>query len=115
MGADEFHLHLYSTGTVTPGGTIEIAVVGEPFTSPVELGLGSGILDPPKPTPCGDLYLAEPIEQFTLGAIPANGVLVRRVSVPSGWQPGEQYHFQALAGPFAPGSKLTNLMTLTVE
>ena len=75
MGADEFHPHLYHAGDVVPGGPVDIKIIGPP-AAPVTLALGSGIQDPPQPTPYGDLYLAFPLTQFKLGAVQANGVLV---------------------------------------
>jgi len=116
MGADEYHTHLYHTGTVTPGSPIEVRVVGDPGSAPVTLALGSGIQDPPKTTPYGDLYLMLPLMwQRNLGTIPSNGVLVFPGTVPTSWQAGEEYPFQALLGPLVPGSVLTNLMVLAVE
>jgi hypothetical protein len=117
MGADEFHTHLYHMGTVIPGSSIEVKVIGAPGTSPVMLALGSGIQDPPQSTPYGDLYLNfPPVRTFNLGGVPADGVLVYPGTVPPTWLPGSQYPFQALVGPMGnPNSVLTNLMVLTVE
>ncbi len=115
IGADEFHPHLYSIGKVMPGETIEIKIVGESHASPITLGEGTGIQEPPQSTPYGDLYLDWPIERFSLGPIPQDGILVRRAPVPPDAQPGEQVPLQALIGAEAPGAELTNLMVLTVE
>ena len=116
MGADEFHTHLYHRGGLFPGSGIEVKVVGDPGVKPVTLALGSGIQDPPQSTPYGDLYLVlPPLRTFNLGAIPNNGVCVVPAIVPAIWQSGESYPFQALVGPMAPGSALTNLMILAVE
>lgn len=116
MGADEFHSHLYFNGDVIPGGSIQLKVVGQPGTSPVRLLLGSGVHNIPVWTQYGDLHLImPPVRTFNLGAIPANGIRFLQVTVPSWWQSGEQFPFQALIGPKAPGSILTNLMVLTVE
>jgi len=80
------------------------------------LALGSGIQDPPKITPYGDLYLLmPPFWQADLGAIPASGILTMTDQVPAWWLPGETFPFQALLGPQSPGSHLTNLMVITVE
>ena len=63
-----------------------------------------------------DLYLVlPPVRQWNLGAIPSTGIRVVPATVPPTWQPGDQYPFQALIGPLAPGSVLSNLMVLTVE
>jgi len=109
MGADEFHRHLYSVGSVVPGGAVKLRVVGEPAL-PVKLGLGSGVLYPPKPTGYGDLYLVAPFQQFELGSIPANGVLLVDATAPPTWKTGEEKPFQALVD-----SDLTNLLVITIE
>jgi hypothetical protein len=84
--------------------------------TPVTLALGSGVQDPPQATPYGDLYLTlPPVKTFNLGGVPSNGICVMPGTVPSNWQTGEEYFFQALVGPKSPGSVLTNLMILTVE
>ncbi len=116
MGADEFHHHLYHVGSVVPGGSIDIRVVGGPMM-PVLLGMGSGIQDPPQSTQYGDLYLQLPLAgHWPLGNIPGNGVLVFPATVPASWIPGEQYPFQALVGPLGnPGSVLSNMIVLTVD
>jgi len=115
MGADEFHTHLYYTDGYLPERHIDIKVVGLPGTSAVTLALSSDVRDPPLVTPYGDFYLQPPLTaKVPLGPIPAEGVLVRSGTYPDSWVPGSKYHFQALVGPAAPGSELTNLMTLTV-
>jgi hypothetical protein len=117
MGADEFYQHLYHLGTVIPGQGIEIKVTGAPGAAPVTLALGSGVQDPPQPTPYGDLHLVlPPIFKANLGAIPASGVLAYPATVPLFWSAGDQHPLQALIGPLGnPGSVLTNLLVLTVE
>ena len=78
--------------------------------------MGSGIQDPPQSTPYGDLYLLMPLaRKWPFGTMPSNGVRIKPAAVPWTWIPGEEYPFQALVGPLAPGSVLTNLLTLTVE
>jgi len=115
MGADEFHSHLYFTGDAVPGAVVKVRIVGRPGVSPVTLGLGSGILDPPESTPYGDLYLAQPVQQFDLGTIPQSGILTTTALIPGSWTPGELRPFQALLGPLGPpGSILTNLVVVTV-
>jgi hypothetical protein len=116
MGADEFHRHLYCTGSVLPGSPIDIRIAGEP-ASPVNLALGAGILDPPLATPYGELHLLwPPVRSFHLGIIPASGVRITTATVPSPWQAGEQHPIQALVGPFGdPASRLTNPVVLIVE
>lgn len=115
IGADEFHYHLYHSGDVVPAGAIEIKVVGGPGMGPVQLAHGSGIQDPPLATSYGDFFLQLPLlGLYGLGPIPADGVLVFPGTVPSWWLPGERHPFQALVGPMAPGSRLTNLMILSL-
>ena len=110
MGADEFHVHLYAIGDIVPGVSVDVKVVGAPGTTPVTLGLGSGIKDPPQSTIYGLLYLEPPIYRLSLGTIPSNGILTWSTVVPNDWNSGEQYPLQALVGV-----KLSNLMVLTVE
>lgn len=117
IGADEFYRHLYCTGNLNPGASVEIKVVGEPYATPVRLALGSGLQDPPLSTQYGDLYLALPLWwQTDFGSIPANGVLIHADNLPAVWHPGDERVFQALIGPLgSSSSRLTNLMLLTVE
>jgi hypothetical protein len=114
MGADEFFFHLYHAGEVVPGSIIDILVVGIPGMTPVTLGLGSGIVDPPLATPYGPLYLALPLKgRWSLGTVPAEGVLVWPAKVPGNLAPGIPCPLQALVGrPGNPGSTLTNLLVL---
>jgi len=116
MGADELEHHLYHTGSVVPGGTINIRTVGTPG-SPVTLALGSGIQDPPQPSQYGNFYLMRPlIWSGSIGVIPAQGILTYPVIVPSMWLPGSKHPLQALVGPFgSAGSRLTNLLELTAQ
>jgi len=116
IGADEFHRHLYFTGYSMPGSAVEIKIVGQPGTSEVTLCLGSGIQDPPRPTQFGDLFLLAPLlARIPLGPIPEEGLLVYPATIPDSFVLGEHYPFQALIGPKAPGSHLTNLMVLTTH
>jgi len=117
MGADEFHPHLYHTGTFTSGGFVDFRIIGTPYDNPVALGLGSGIQDPPQVTPYGDLYLQLPLHgQWNFDFIPSSGVLVFPMALPAGLIPGDDYAFQALIGPLGdPNSTLTNPMVLMVE
>ncbi len=111
MGADEFHLHLYMVGSTSPGLPVTVKIAGTPGTTPVTLGLGSGIQDPPQSTPYGDLYLQFPIlRRLPMPDIGSDGLSALTASVPGYWLPGEQYPFQVLAG-----SELTNLMVIEVH
>ena len=120
IGADEFYPHLYYLRGYLAGPgylddrEIDIRIVGQPGTSSVTLALSSQLYDPPVSTAFGDLYLQPPLLARQLGPIPAGGVLALTTTYPSSWTEGDRYFFQALVGPAAPGSLLTNLMTLTV-
>lgn len=115
MGADEFYYHLYYAGEVIPGGNINVRVIGRPMES-AKLLLGSGIKEPPQPTMYGEFYLELPISIFHLGYIPPNGLIEYNATVPLSWNSGEIYPFQAFVGDYGwPSSRLTNLLTLTVE
>jgi parallel beta-helix repeat protein/putative cofactor-binding repeat protein/predicted outer membrane repeat protein len=116
MGSDEFFFHLYYSGSIVPGGSMEIKAVGWP-TAPVTLALGSGIQDPPLSTPHGDLHILwPPVWQGNIGAVPATGVLTFPATVPPWWSQGEERPFQALVGPWGGAfTGLTNLMVLPVE
>jgi len=115
MGADEFYYHLYHTGRAIPGSSIDMKVVGYPG-APVTLALGSGIQDPPQSTRHGDLWLTwPPLWRSSTGTIPGCGVLVRPMTVPSTWTPGEEHPLQALVGPWgSTPTRLTNLKVLRV-
>jgi len=116
IGADEYYYHLYKIGDVIPGGSIDIRIVGGPGF-PVMLALGDSVLDPPVTTPHGDLYLPLPLKaSWNLGTAPGSGVLNFPATVPSYWQSGEEYPFQALVGPWGgPYTMITNLMVLKVQ
>jgi hypothetical protein len=116
IGSDEIHPHLYHRGLVTPGFNLDLKVVGEPG-APIRLALGSGILDLPLQTMYGDLYLQwPPLAVRSIGVVPSSGVLTLSMIVPSSWQCGETYPFQALVGAFGdPEAMLTNLLALTVK
>jgi len=80
------------------------------------LFLGSGIQDPPQSTYFGDLYLEQPVTLIYRHPVPQNGLVEFSGVIPAVWQPGEIYPFQAFVGKVSwPYSRLTNLMTLTVE
>lgn len=109
-GADEFHRHIYHAGPVIPGSMILVKVVGIPSTTPVHMGLGAGIRFPPLSTIHGDLFLEFPIQRFSLGTIPQNGVIELAATVPGTWIPGEQRPLQSLVG-----QNLSNLMIMLVK
>jgi len=116
MGADEFYYHLYASGDPFPGSSISIRIAGIPGTQPVTLALGSGVRAEPLQTLCGALFLELPLAAtFNLGTIPSGGILDFGATIPGNWQSGEERPFQALLGPFAAGSVLTNLLVLNID
>lgn len=112
IGADEFHRHLYWTGNATPGGNVEMKLVGLPGTAPVQLWLGSGILEPPWPTTYGEWYLKFPLlASVGLGPIPSpNGVSILPFTLPNSMPTPLSLPFQA-----GIGMELTNLSVMEVE
>jgi len=115
MGADEFYPHLYSRGDVVPGQSVTFHVVGEPGQS-VKVALGAGVLDPPYPTPYGNLFIWPIIASWPIGTVPGSGIRILPATVPTGWNSGEEYPFQAQVGIWGnPDTLLSNLLTLTVE
>lgn len=117
MGADEYYRHLYYTGTAVPGGPIKLKIVGEPFTSPVKIGIGLGIQDPPQSTPHGYIYLENIIYLWDLGTIPANGIFSLGATIPNSSQPGDKYFLQAavIDSQSSPQLQTTNPLVIEVE
>lgn len=109
MGADEAYPHLYRRGEAVPGSAMELRIVGFPGAGTTLLG-GSGVLDPPRPTPFGQLHLKWPLQSYYLGAIPGDGLMVCGMQVPPSWSSGESRPFQAFTG-----GMLTNLMVIDVK
>jgi hypothetical protein len=111
LGADEFHPHLYYTGEAVPGGSIEIKITGTPGTAPLRLWAGSGLLDPPLPTPYGDWYLDFPlIFDAAFGAIPSpDGVRVLPLTLPSTTPVPLSIPMQALVGNALVNHALMNI------
>ena len=116
MGADEYWFHLYHSGSVIPGSTIDLKVVGWP-TAPVTLALADRSVDPPTPTPHGDLHLPwPPLWSGYIGNVPSSGILTLPVTIPPGSTSGDTYYLQALVGQWGgPLTRLTNLGLLTAE
>jgi len=116
VGADEFYYHLYHTGSVIAGSTIDIRVVGGP-AFPVKLYLGSGLASTPYSTAHGFFYLNwPPVWQGVIGTVPGTGVLIFTVTVPATWTQYSTHPIQALVGPMGgPFTSLTNYEMLVVE
>jgi hypothetical protein len=111
MGADEFYTHLYWTGDAAPGGAGAFKFVGIPGTAPVQLWLGSGVMDPPMQTKYGAWYLQFPLlANVALGAIPASGVLALPFALPPDTPTPLLLPFQA-----GIGKELTNLSLMNIE
>jgi len=111
MGADEFHPHLYYTGNPTPGGNIDLKLIGIPEDT-VRLWIGSGVLDPPlHHSIYGNWYLETPILLgLILGTIPSpDGVSKMSVDIPFDFVPCD---IPLQAGI---GFQLSNLCVLEVE
>lgn len=109
MGADEFHRHLYVTGSLTPGGAVQLKVAGPP-ASPVAIFFGGGALPTPVPTVFGNVFLAAPIFGFALPPIPANGLLAVLATIPASVTPPAAFYMQALVGV-----EVTNLSVANVN
>jgi hypothetical protein len=111
MGADEFNTHLYWTGNATPGGNVDIKLVGLPGTAPVYFCIGFGVLDPPIPSMWGDWYLKFPIlGPVDLGTIPSpDGVMIYPSIIPGTSPAPYSIPMQALIG-----DELTNLCILNI-
>lgn len=112
MGADEFCTHLYYKGHCAPGGSVELKFIGQPGTTPVQIWLGSGVLDPPTTTKYGDWYLQFPLlANVELGSIPGpDGVMVLPFTIPATAPTPLSLPFQA-----GIGMELTNVSVLEVE
>ena len=63
------------------------------------------------------LYIEKPFPHtWSVGPAPADGIATITKTVPSGVSAGVEFYFQALHGPVGnPNTKLTNLLTVTVE
>jgi parallel beta-helix repeat protein len=111
MGADEFHTHLYCTGTAMMGGHVKAKFIGLPGTAPVGLWFGSALLDPPLPSSYGYWYLQPPcLYAGPLGSIPPDGVLIFGAKIQQKPPPPYDLFMQALIG-----NALTNPFVLEVR
>jgi len=109
IGADEFFNHLYVIGDPVPDKWIDFRFVGTPY-SDLTLALSTTLLDKPKMTKYGLLWLEFPLTTFYPAPIPSCGIQTFPMKVPVTWVPGEEYYFQTLVG-----AKLTNLVILVAE
>ena len=100
IGADEYHVHLYTTGTTAPGKTFHIKVIGPPL-APVVLGISLQPRLRPQPLVLpgyGGLFLDDPFYILAVDKIPSAGVFKVPVSLPSGFPSPWNFPVQALAG-----------------
>ena len=112
MGADEFYTHLYWTGEAAPGGNVELKFVGLPGTKPIQLWLGSGVLDHPLCTKYGRWYLQFPLLATipNLGSVPSDGILVFPFTFPANTPAPLSLPIQA-----GIGMELSNLSVMEVK
>jgi parallel beta-helix repeat protein len=98
VGADEFHPHLYVTGTTARGQTAHLKIVGPPGAEVVwAVSLMPALQDPPLVIPgVGALYLEHPMQIIHQGAIPSTGVLVLPCTFPTAWPVPQTFPLQAL-------------------
>jgi hypothetical protein len=113
MGADEFHTHLYITGDLATGGSIQGKFVGLPGSNPVGLFIGSGILSSPMSTMWGEYWLQAPWFLFPLVPIPSNGILELPTTLPVSIPAPYDIPMQALIG--LNSDSFTNLCVLEVR
>ncbi|MBI5850316.1 MAG: right-handed parallel beta-helix repeat-containing protein [Planctomycetes bacterium] len=112
IGCDEFHAHLYVTGTPSPGNTVHVKLAGAPDTQIVVLVVSlAGFIDPPLVTPFGDWYLAFPIaDPLWLPAIPSNGIFDLVLPIDLSFPVPIEFPMQAFVG-----LTLTNPCLLRIE
>lgn len=109
--ADAFETHLFYAGSAFPGGAVDLQLIGPPGASPLGLWAGSGVLDPPLPSPWGDWYLKSPLfGPVLLPPIPVNGVQVFPITIPLVPSGPYELALQAIIG-----DELTNLCILSVN
>jgi hypothetical protein len=99
MGADEFFPHLYHVGTPTPGGTIDVKLIGKP-SDPAFWAYSTATLVPPASIPgLHGLLQLEPgnLVVIPIGPVPTAGVISFPVAFPPGF-PRISIPTQALMG-----------------
>lgn len=108
MGADEFHPHLYYTGTAAPNEDIDLKLIGMP-QSHSYVTLGSGIAQNPHQTKWGPWYLVPPYTIVPLGKMPWSGYIRIHQRIPPDCPVPLDLPFQGLV------RKLTNLEIVEVR
>lgn len=111
IGCDEFHPHLYATGSAFPGGLVVVKLVGPPASDPVALAVSTlGLLSAPLPTPAGGWWLAFPIlGPFILPQIPGSGILALPIAIDPAFPSPFEIPVQGLVGPV-----LTNPLVIAI-
>lgn len=116
IGADEFSTHLYATGNKTPGGDVEVKIVGEPGEQVHALLIGTERLLTYKITIYGPLYLMEPYTVIgPFGAIPSDGVMKLEARIPLDPPAPYDVAMQALKDNTSEYNRLTNLEVLKIR
>jgi hypothetical protein len=112
MGADEFHLHLYVTGALTPGGRADLKIVGKPGSNVLwAFSPSSKLLSVPVQIPgVGAFYLPSPFFPQPGGTVPSIGVQLISIPIPLGTPAPTELTLQALVG-----TRLTNPLVLLVK
>lgn len=114
MGADEFHAHLYCTGSPTPGGHVNVRLLGSPGLSPATVWCGSGVLGEAVPCQFGEWYLLPPIwAEIRLLDIPTSGLKEFPHRLGADFPSPLDIPMQALIG--LNSDSLTNLSVLKVR
>jgi len=94
LGADEFHAHLYVSGTPAAGELLHLRLIGPPGPSPTLIFLGAQLLDPPIVTAKG-VFEVDPLFQLEDALGRADGLLDLPAVVPAGLTPGLTAWMQA--------------------
>lgn len=109
MGADEFHRHLYCTGDFTPGGNMEVKIVGDPGLT-IWLYFATGVLNPPLPSPYGDWHLTGSMIGPIVSSTPQSGLRVIPFAIPVTVPSPLDVYMQSFVGPH-----LSNLFVMGIR
>jgi hypothetical protein len=106
LGADEFHLHLYASGGLTPGAALTLVVVGPAAQGPVLLLASANRFVPPLATVFGPLEVAPPYfggGPIVIATSLHGGSIQLAIPIHAALPPGIEIHVQALvAGASSP-------------
>jgi len=112
VGADQFHPHLYSSGTIRPGGTLNASITGQKYeTAAWAFNLNRETANPPLTVPGlqGVLHLQFPIGLIPFGSIPKSGATGFSIPLPWSTPVGTRITSQALIG-----TTLSNLEVIVI-